>query len=243
MSVLSEKTLKDLVANDYRKADVFRKYGLDFCCGGKKPLQKACVDRGIDLEVIEKELLEAEKLPIIPSQDYGSWDLDFLADYIVNTHHKYVVRTIPVLYEYTQKVSKVHGYQHPEVKEIADDFLKAVDELNRHMMKEEHVLFPYIKTLAEADRKGETVSAPGFGSIANPIRMMEMEHEAVGDVMDHIEKLSAHYTPPADACNTYRVSFAKLKEFTDDLHQHIHLENNILFPKAIALEKKLITQA
>lgn len=240
MTTLSESTLKDLVSNDYRKAEVFRKHGLDFCCGGKKPLQKACLDKGINIELIEKELREAEKQPIIPSQDYSRWELDFLADYIVNTHHKYVVRTIPTLYEYTQKVAKVHGFEHPEVKEIADDYLKAVDELNRHMMKEEHILFPYIKTLVEAERNGTPISAPGFGSIANPIRMMEMEHEMVGGVMDHIEVLSSGYNPPANACNTYRVSFAKLKEFTDDLHQHIHLENNVLFPKAIELERKLL---
>ncbi|MCC7301342.1 MAG: iron-sulfur cluster repair di-iron protein [Bacteroidia bacterium] len=240
MSQYGESTLKELVSNDYRKAEVFRKYGLDFCCGGKKQLQKACSDKGISLDQVEKELSVAEQQPVVPSQDYNQWGLDFLADYIVNTHHKYVVRTIPTLYEYTQKVSKVHGGEHPEVKEIADDFLKAVDELNRHMMKEEHILFPYIKVLVEAEKAGTQVSPPGFGTIANPIRMMEMEHELVGDVMDHIEKLSSGFNPPPDACNTYRVSFAKLKEFTDDLHQHIHLENNILFPKAIELEKKLL---
>jgi regulator of cell morphogenesis and NO signaling len=174
------------------------------------------------------------------SQDYGSWDLDFLADFVVNTHHKYVNRTMPVIFEYTQKVARVHGDRHPEVIEIASEFLKVMDELNRHMMKEENILFPYIKELVAAQKSKSPVAAPAFGSIQNPIRMMEMEHEEVGNVMENINKLTSQYNPPADACTTFRLSFAALKEFEDDLHQHIHLENNILFPKAIQLEQELI---
>jgi len=236
-----EPTIGDLVTKDFRKAEVFKKFGLDFCCGGKKTLTKACKEKGLDVVQIEKELREVDEQPVMPSQDFNQWDLDFLADYIVNTHHKYVVQAIPILFEYTQKVAKVHGDRNSEAVAIADNFLKVVDELNRHMMKEENVLFPYIKILVSNKRQGVTLEPSPFGTIKNPIRMMEAEHEEVGDVMEEINKLSNNYTPPANACTTFRLSYAKLKEFEDDLHQHIHLENNILFPKAIALEEELLS--
>lgn len=235
-----EATIGELVSKDFRKAEVFKKFGLDFCCGGKKTLTKACKEKGLDVVQIEKELNAIEEIPTAPSLDYNKWELDFLAEYILNTHHKYVTHAIPIIYEYTQKVAKVHGDRHPEAIEIAGDFLKVADELNRHMMKEENVLFPYIKKLAEAKKNGTAVEPPPFGTIQNPIRMMELEHVEVGDVMENINRLTNAYAPPADACTTFRLSFAKLKEFEEDLHQHIHLENNILFPKAIELEKELL---
>lgn len=235
-----EPTIGELVTKDFRKAEVFKKFGLDFCCGGKKTLTKACAEKGLDVVQIEKELKEIDEQPAKSSQDYTSWDLGFLADYIVNTHHKYVLQSMPVIFEYTQKVAKVHGDNHPEAIEIANTFLKVVDELNRHMMKEENVLFPYIKILASAKKDGENIEPSPFGTIENPVRMMEHEHDMVGEWMENINKLSGGYTPPAHACTTFRLSYAKLKEFEDDLHQHIHLENNILFPKAIALEKELL---
>ncbi len=235
----TEPTIGDLVTKDYRKAEVFKKFGLDFCCGGKKTLTKACREKGLDVLRIEKELKAIDEQPLIPSQDFNQWNLDVLAEYIINTHHKYVLQAIPVIFQYTQKVAKVHGERHPEAVEIAAKFLIVVDELNRHMMKEENILFPYIKKLALAKRNNEQAESSPFGSIENPIRMMEAEHDEVGDVMDQINKLTNSYAPPADACTTFRLSYAKLKEFEDDLHQHIHLENNILFPKAIALEKEL----
>lgn len=234
-----ESTIGDLVSKDFRKAEVFKKFGLDFCCGGKKTLTKACKEKGLDVVQIEKELKAIDEISSKSSQDYNTWDLDFLADYILNTHHKYVIQAIPVIQEYTQKVAKVHGERHPEAIEIANNFVKVADELLRHMVKEENVLFPYIKKLAAAQKNGTMVEPPHFGSIANPINMMEAEHEEVGNVMEKINTLSYGYTPPADACTTFRLSYAKLKEFEDDLHQHIHLENNILFPKAIALENDL----
>lgn len=235
-----ESTIGELVTKDFRKAEVFKKFGLDFCCGGKKTLTKACKEKGLDVVQIEKELKAIDQIPAAPSQDYNDWNLGFLADYILNTHHKYVTQAIPVIYEYTQKVARVHGERHPEAIEIASEFLKVADELNRHMMKEENVLFPYIKKLAEAQKSGTTVETPPFGTIQGPIRMMEIEHEEVGDVMENIQRLTNNFTPPADACTTYRLSFAKLKEFEEDLHQHIHLENNILFPRSIELEKELL---
>lgn len=237
---MEEETIAELVLQDYRKADVFKKFGIDFCCGGKKTLAKVCLDKGIDLTKLKEELYHLDAQPSAPSQDFSRWDLDFFVDYIINTHHKYVKQNIPTLLEYTQKVARVHGDHHPEVIEIANNFMSIVDELQEHMMKEERILFPYIKMMYQAQVEHESISVPPFGSIENPINMMEMEHEGVGELMEKIKILSSQYTPPAYACNTYRVSYAKLKEFEDDLHQHIHLENNILFPRAIELEKKLL---
>ena len=235
-----EPTIAQLVTQDFRKAEVFKKHGIDFCCGGKKTVAKACKEKGLDAELIQKELKEAENQAATIGEDFNTMELDVLADYIVKKHHSYVIQSIPVIFQYTQKVAKVHGDRHPEAIEIASKFLIVVDELNRHMMKEENILFPFIKKLAEGKRNNSRVDAPPFGTIANPVRMMEMEHEDVGNVMEEINKLTKGFNPPADACTTFRVSYAKLKEFEDDLHQHIHLENNMLFPKAIALENELV---
>lgn len=237
----SNPTIGELVKNDFRKAEVFKKYGLDFCCGGKKSLNKACEEKGLDVVEIERELkLIDEKSKVTPSQDFNNWELDFLADYIVNTHHKYVAQSNPVLFEYTQKVSNVHGERHPELIQVAEIFMEIMNELNCHMMKEENVLFPYIKNLAIAKRQKMPVHPAGFGTIQNPIRMMEHEHDSVGDMFKKLKELTNNFTPPSNACTTYRLSYEKLNEFMNDLFQHIHLENNILFPKAIELEKDLL---
>lgn len=237
-----EQTIGELVSKDYRKAEVFKKFGLDFCCGGKKTLSKACKEKGLDIVQIEKELRIIESEDTQPQDDYDTWALDVLADYIVRKHHQYVIQASPILFEYTQKVARVHGDRHPEAIEIASIFSQISEELNSHMVKEEHVLFPYITRLVQAQKEGTKLSPPPFGSIQNPIRMMESEHEDVGGLSEQIQKLSNNYAPPSGACNTYKVTYAKLKEFIEDLHQHIHLENNVLFPKAIVLEHEILNR-
>jgi regulator of cell morphogenesis and NO signaling len=238
--VKKEDSIGELVARDFRKAEVFKKYGLDFCCGGKKTVAEACSEEGIDKTLVEQELREIDNNQAGGSLNYSTWNLDFLADYIMNTHHKYVTTSLPFLYEVSQKVASSHGDNHPEVIEIAEHVREVAQELSMHMKKEEIILFPYIKQLATAAREHSPVEAPPFGSIANPISMMEEEHVSAGNGMEAIETLSNGYTPPEDACTSYRVMYAKLKEFQDDLHQHIHLENNILFPKALKLEEELL---
>ncbi|MFZ2897630.1 MAG: iron-sulfur cluster repair di-iron protein [Saprospiraceae bacterium] len=229
-------TIGELVASDFRKAEVFRKFGIDFCCGGKQSVEEACQAKGLDVHTVKKELVEAESRNSGLHQDFNNWELDFLTDYIVNTHHRYVSDSFPMLYELSTKVARVHGDRHPEVIEIAELWDEVARELRMHMYKEEHILFPYIKELAAARRFGKTMAPSPFGGIANPIRMMESEHVSAGGNMDAIHRLSGGFTPPADACTSYRVLFSKLQEFEQDLHQHIHLENNILFPKAIQME-------
>lgn len=235
------KTIGELVASDFRKAEVFRKFGLDFCCGGNKTIKDACAEKGISHEEVEKALSEAENQPAAASHDFNKWKLDFLADYIVNTHHTYVQEALPMLYEFSNKVANVHGNAHPEVVEIARYYDEVANELRMHMHKEEMILFPYIKHLAQCEAQGLTPETPGFGTIQNPIRMMEAEHVSAGGCMEQIRVLSNNYTPPQDACGSYKVLYAKLEEFEKDLHQHIHLENNILFSKAIELESKLLS--
>lgn len=238
LSSESEPTIGELVAKDFRKAEIFKKFNLDFCCGGKKTIAQACNDKKVDIMEIENELNKIDTQGAQTSHKFDDWELDFLVDYILNTHHKYVKNAIPILLDYTSKVAKVHGQEHPEVITIANKFHEAADELNGHMCKEEQILFPYIKQLVSAKSNKSSIPGSVFETIKNPINMMEHEHDVVGDIFKTIRELSNNYAAPEDGCTTYKVSYLKLKEFEEDLHQHIHLENNILFPKSIKLENQ-----
>lgn len=234
-------TIGEMVAEDYRKAEVFKKFGLDFCCGGKKSIESACNEKGINAVELNEALDALDKEQKEFSQDVNKMDLDELIDHIINTHHKYVINSLPILGEYSAKVAKVHGNTNPEVLEIADQYQYIANELRAHMHKEEGILFPYIRQIAIAKRNNESLSPPPYGTVRNPINMMEEEHDSAGNTMAAIKKLSNDYSPPEHACNTYHVLYAKLKEFEEDLHRHIHLENNILFPKAIKFEAELLS--
>ncbi len=231
-------TLAEIVTENIRSAIVFEEYGLDFCCKGKRPLSEACADKKIDLQKVLNDLNNLSESNI-GNQNHDDWQLNFMVDYIINNHHQYVRRMIPVISLHADKVASVHGQNHPETVRIADLFLAVREELEMHMMKEERILFPYIKELQDAKENNTQASQPPFGSIQNPIRMMEAEHESAGDAMAEIRKLSENFNPPADACNTFRALYSELKEFEEDLHKHIHLENNLLFPKSIELEEEL----
>jgi regulator of cell morphogenesis and NO signaling len=235
----SDETLGQIAANDLRKAQIFKKYGLDFCCGGKKTVKEACAEKGLDVTKVEQELQQADRFPASRPLPYNEWNLDFLADYIVNTHHSYVRKTLPDIVTYAAKVHKVHGDRHPELKQIHELVDEVNAELTGHMVKEERVLFPYVKELVNARSGAGALHASQLGSVQNPINMMEMEHELVGKNLDEIRKLSNNYQLPEDACASYSLLYRMLDEFEEDLHLHIHLENNILFPKAIELEKQL----
>lgn len=230
-----ELTIGEIVANDFRKAEVFKKAGIDFCCGGKISINQACKDKGIDRVKLEMELKKVDEMPLQPSQDFNQWELDFLCDYIVNTHHKYVRKMLPELVGYTQKIASVHGSHHPELIEVADLFEKINAELLQHLKNEEEVLFPAIKEAVAAVR--QTKPAGNQALIISEITRMSGEHEFAGGAMDRINQITNNYDVPADGCNTYRVSFKLLAQFEDDLHQHVHLENNILYPKALEIGK------
>lgn len=233
---LQNLTVGELAAEDYRKAEVFKKFGIDFCCGGNKLLEKACHDKNIESQDVITALNQLNDVQNKSDMNFNRWELDKLADYIVDKHHSYISKAVPVLNFYLNKVSSVHGDDHPNTLEIFSHFIQLSGELNLHMLKEEDVLFPFINKLVEAAKTQQVIHAP-FGSVEGPIRMMIIEHEAAGNELESIRTLSDFYSPPEDACTTFKVTYAKLKEFEEDLKFHIHLENNILFPKALALAK------
>ncbi len=240
MKVQSNQNIGELVVQDYRSASVFKKYGIDFCCQGNRTISDACTAKEINEEAVVNDLNAIGNANNSAGIDFKSWPLDLLADYIEKTHHRYVEDKSPELIAYLEKTCDVHGDNHTELYEIKELVQQTVGNLTQHMKKEELILFPFIRKMENAKRKGEVLQKPNFGSIKNPINEMESEHSAEGDRFRDIERLSNNYTPPEDACNTYIVTFAMLKEFQDDLHLHIHLENNILFPKSILLEKQLL---
>ena len=238
ISINKEMTVAEIVTENIKTADVFKRNGIDFCCGGKISLRSACEKKGLDYESIFSEI-EAINSGTKREHDYDSWDLDFLSDYIINTHHNYVTEANSLIIQYSDRVAHVHGKHYPEVVRVNQLFHSIVNELKSHMHKEEMILFPFIKQLVIANRNGDKISPPPFGTIQNPINMMESEHDGAGDVIKEIATLTNNYTPPQDACNTFKALYSSLEEYQNDLFQHIHLENNILFPKAIRLENKL----
>lgn len=229
------ETVGSIAAKDYRKAEVFKKFGIDFCCGGEKSLKEASAEAGISEDLLKAELEKANTATSSASQDYDKWNLDFLADYIKNTHHQYVKETAPVLLGLAEKVALAHGIQHPELFDLAKRANGLFTELLDHMAKEENIVFPNIKTLVARRAQGD--KTPLEGSLDAAIKMMHEEHDHAGDDLRYIRKITNDYTLPVDACNSYTYLFEKMKEFEDDLFRHIHLENNILFPKSIALEQ------
>lgn len=238
-SGISEPTLGQIATSDLKKARVFKKFGLDFCCGGKKTLSQACSEKGLDLLEVNYQLENLDLENNREELDYDHWNLTFLADFIVNRHHQYLIRILPELETMATKVVKVHGTRHPEVIEIARLQHEMKVELLSHMVKEERILFPYIQALNNSNTANSSLHALHFGTIQNPINMMEMEHEFVGEHLEQINSLTNSFNPPLDACSTFKMWFLTLKEMHTDLQLHIHLENNILFPKAIELEKTL----
>ena len=235
----SDMTIRDIVADDFRAAAVFQKHGIDFCCGGNRAVADACQEKGIEDRVVLDEL-EAALAPAGDTPRFNTWDLDFLANYIVVNHHAYVRGAIETLRKHAGRVAEVHGERHPEVVAIARRFDAIADEMTHHMFKEERILFPYISALAGAARSGARPTPAPFGTAANPIRMMEAEHESAGATMAEIRRLSGNYAPPEDACTTFKVTYRELEAFEADLHRHVHLENNILFPKALRMEAELL---
>jgi regulator of cell morphogenesis and NO signaling len=224
-------TVGQIVTKDIRKAEVFKKLGIDFCCGGKKTLEQACEEKGLRETDVLNELDKAVK-QTNNLLDYEKWKLAFLADYIIHQHHGYVRESAPTIIELSEKVSAKHGDKNPELLIINDKVNELLKELSTHMRKEEAILFPYIKKL-----ESRPCVDNGLESVQEAIWVMERDHDIAGELIHDIRNLSNNYTPPDTACNSYKLLMFKLEEFENDLLKHVHLENNILFPKAIAMEK------
>lgn len=240
MENLKNKTIGSFVAEDFRTAAVFSKYKIDFCCKGNRTVTEVCEKQNIDADSLLENVLQVVQSESGETIDFNSWPLDLLADYIEKTHHRYVEEKTNVLLPFLDKLCKVHGAHHPELFRINELFIGCAGELSQHMKKEELVLFPFIKRMVKTRESDGVLSQPSFGTVSNPIAMMMYEHDNEGERFREIAALTDNYTPPADACTTYKVTFAMLKEFEADLHKHIHLENNILFPKAVILENDFV---
>jgi len=230
----------DIVGKDFRTAAIFKQNGIDFCCKGGRTIDEACESKKLNPESIYKaiEALPGKQNGTI---DFNVFPLDLLTDYIEKTHHRYADDKIPILQGFLEKLARVHGERHPELFKIRDLFNDSAQDLAMHFKKEELILFPFIRNMVKANLTQTGLAAPTFGTVDNPISMMKDDHTVEGDRFAKIAELTSNYTPPADACNTYKVAFAMLEEFENDLHTHIHLENNILFPKAIQLESEIRT--
>lgn len=214
-----------IVVNDYRSSTVFREFGLDFCCGGGISLEEGCQKKGINIDAIVAKLNALDNVKTSVNQDFKEWDPAFLCDYIMNVHHHYVRRILPDLDFYTKKIAKVHGLGHPELVEVESLFSEVAKELIRHLEAEESQLFPAIK---DAFKSGDRAA---FETIKKELDGYTAEHQFVGGALARIAELTNNYSVPADACNTYGVTLKLLREFEEDLHLHVHLENNILFEK------------
>ncbi|MBS1548682.1 MAG: iron-sulfur cluster repair di-iron protein [Bacteroidetes bacterium] len=234
-----QETIGQIAAKDLRKAEVFKKYGIDFCCGGKKTVREVCAEKGIDAEMVERELNQPIANVTNSNMNFTEWNIDFLADYVVNTHHNFVRKYLPEITAYAKKVAQVHGGQHPELYDINTLVENVNAELTEHMVDEENILFPRVKEIVNAQKNKLPYPMEGREALETLIDETEKEHDSVGRAMEEIRRLSNNYAIPSDACASYTLLFKMLEEFESDLFIHIHLENNIMFPKAIELEKTL----
>jgi regulator of cell morphogenesis and NO signaling len=234
----TKKTLGEIVANNYKAASVFEKFGLDFCCMGNQSLEDACNAGNVNLAEVNAALRNLAQ-ESSDQTNFNQWPLDLLADYIYNRHHKYIEEKTPVIKGYLDKICTVHGQRHPELFEIRKIFDETSGELAVHLKKEELTLFPYIKRMVKAKEEGTRVKSPLFDTVLSPIQVMKTDHLDEGEQLRKMSALSNNYTPPADACSTYTVAYRLLDEYEKDIHVHIHLENNILFAKSLLLEEEL----
>lgn len=238
MSIQLNTPVGEVVRASFQTAKIFEKYRIDFCCGGKQSIAHASQRANVDALKVLAELEQS----LIHNDPDAAWfermPLDKLCDYIVDRHHSYVRETVPFLVEKLQKLCEVHGDNHPELFKVRELFGQMAENLTMHMENEELILFPFIKKLLGLEKQGNEILETEAEFIAT-INQMETEHEAEGERLELIAKFTGNYSVPSDGCNTYRVTYQSLQEFEQDLHRHIHLENNLLFKKALQVEDEL----
>ncbi len=241
MNLDATRTVREFATEIPNAIRAFERLGIDYCCGGSKSLSDACVRAHIAVEDVLRALEQGSNFKQSPDAslpDFATGTLGDLIEHILTKHHAYVKQELPRLHQLLNKVVSVHGKNHPELGQIQQTFQRMFAELISHMMKEEHILFPHIVALEDAVSHGRPKPKPAFGTVSNPVHMMELEHDSAGAALKAIRDLSANYTAPEDGCFSYKTLYAALNEFETDLHQHVHLENNILFPRAIELESE-----
>ena len=234
MMINVNKPVREVALEMPEATRIFEKMKIDYCCGGDKPLQEACASAGVNVDDVMRLLDEAK--PEGEARDFRDASLTDLITHILDKHHVYTKDEMLRLRALFEKVIGAHGANHPELKDIAAQFQALCADLTPHMFKEEQILFPYILELDKAATQNRPAPFAPFGTVNNPVRMMMTEHDTAGDILREMRKLSSDYLVPADACISYQTLYQALEAFEQDLHQHIHLENNLLFPNAVALE-------
>ena len=240
MNINNQRIVGEIVAENYKTAAIFKRYRIDFCCNGNRTIADATKSKEIDEEKLLSELNEVMGEKVQGEIDFKAFPIDLLADYVEKTHHRYIEQRIPEITPFLSKVARVHGANHPELLEVEQLFTETAQDLAAHLKKEELMLFPYIRQMVKSNMGDKKRPKTALGSATEYIEQMEEEHEAEGERFRRIAELTDDYTPPADACRTYMVTFDMLKEFEEDLHRHIHIENNILFPKSMEMERELV---
>lgn len=242
MKKYESMTVGQIVADSFSNADVLSKFGIDFCCNGGDSVMEACRKSKADQSAVLAAIAEPRTTEAASGVEFRTWPLDLLSDYILKHHHRNIRSEGPQIALLLEKVCLAHGEHHPELLEVREIFTASLADLYSHLEKEEVVLFPYIYEMYNAAAQGVTVPALHCGSVSAPISVMMSQHDAEGDRYHKIEALTFGYRTPADGCNSYRLLMEKLKAFNTALHQHIHLENNIVFPAAIALERQVCSK-
>ena len=242
MQQTTEKTVREIATENPASVRVFEKLGIDYCCGGRKPLSEACAEAGVPMEQA-LNLLNASHAEEAVEPMWKATRLSTLTSHVVARYHDIARREIPRIEALAHKVKSRHGNANPELSEIEELFLSLAQELSMHMMKEEQMLFPYIERIEAAEHEGKPLPGMPFGSVARPIAVMTADHDDAGALLARMRELSSGYAIPDGACPTYRALYNALEEFERDMHQHVHLENNILFPRAIAMEAEVVKRA
>jgi regulator of cell morphogenesis and NO signaling len=234
---ITQRRLGDIIIDDERAAAVLERHGLDFCCGGRRTLDEACRARAISAEAVASDLAALGQ-PGTTDKMPDEWQqLDVLARFIRKTHHEYVKSSMPIILQWLDRLVDRHGPHHPELAKVRMEFRGLVDELTGHLQKEEMILFPYIESMVRAKKTGGHLPPGCFSSVLGPVRVMEDEHEHAGQSLVRLRALTGDYTAPEDGCTTYRSCYSEMLRFDRDLRRHIHLENNILFPRALEMER------
>jgi len=237
-----QQTVAQIVKSDYRTADVFRKHGIEFCCGGNRSLALACEARGLDTLLVVEELQRVHQGITIPANIFAEdWNIHFLTDYITNVHHQYLKNSFAPAAEYLQRFVDGHANKYPSLPELHRVFKELMSEMIPHLREEEEIIFPYIRQIADAYYNNEPYARLLVRTLRKPVeKFLHAEHQSVLASLATIRKLTDNYTPPPNACLNHQVCFLKLREIDLDLIQHLHLETDILFPKAIQMEKELL---
>jgi len=234
-----QRSLADLVREDSRRAAIFERFALDFCCHGFHTLEESAAERDVPVRDVLDAMQALNGQCQLPMANYQWTELDALTEHIVRRHHEYVRTAAPTVRNWLDKLVSAHGDRHPELFEVRDTFTALHADLLAHMTKEENLLFPFIDELATASRRQAPPPAGPFGTLQHPIRVMEDDHREAGALVERLRRLTSNYTAPPDGCATYHACYDELSRFVRDLHEHIHLENNVLFPAAVELETAL----